>query len=139
MLPDIPFFSFFLTRYIENRIYRSLFHFNRELIIEQNSNPPIIFYQGNKSVTTLDPKVDWGTTLWCQELNFLFQICGYLRWLSIHHSQILHNFHSLSSFHPYGKLFMLRSCLILDLEYALIFVCHNYYPVVSSSSRLVFK
>ena len=73
------FFFFFLTRYIENRIYRSLFHFNRELIIEQNSNPPIIFYQGNKSVTTLDPKVDWGTTLWCQELNFLFQICGYLR------------------------------------------------------------
>jgi hypothetical protein len=73
------FFFFFLTRYIENRIYRSLFHFNREPVIKPNSNPPIIFYQGNKSVTTRDPKVDWGTTLWCQELNSLFKICGYLR------------------------------------------------------------
>ena len=43
MLSDL---FFFLTRYIEDRIYRSLFHFNRHLIIEQNSGTPIIFYQG---------------------------------------------------------------------------------------------
>ena len=40
------FFFVCLTRYIEDRIYRSMFHFNRHLIIEQNSGSTIIFYQG---------------------------------------------------------------------------------------------
>ena len=44
------FFFVCLTRYIEDRLYRSLFHFNRHLIIEQNSGPPIIFYQGTQQL-----------------------------------------------------------------------------------------
>ena len=56
-------------------------------------SPPIIFYQENKSATTLYPKVDWTTTVWCKQLNVSFKICGCLRYLSIHHFFILGSLH----------------------------------------------